>query len=64
MWKQYKFPDNTDLFFNPYSGQVSTKFPNGAPDCKGGILADEMGLGKTVMMIALITYKKSSNLPQ
>jgi len=52
---EYRFPDNTSLYFNPYSGQVSTKFPSSAPDCRGGILADEMGLGKTVMMLALLT---------
>ena len=50
--------DNSSLYFNPYSGQVSTNFPRTGPDFRGGILADEMGLGKTVMMLSLIHSHK------
>lgn len=69
LWEEYKLPDNSPLYFNPYTGQLSIELPRASPDCKGGILADEMGLGKTVMMISLIhshrvkksIYSKSSN---
>lgn len=54
LWEHYKLNDDTNMYFNPYSGQVSLEFPHSSnSDFKGGILADEMGLGKTVMMISL-----------
>lgn len=60
LWEQYKIPDQKQyyIYFNPYSGQVSTTFPRAQAYCRGGILADEMGLGKTVMMISLIHSNK------
>lgn len=58
LWEEYVLKDNTHIFFNPYTGQVSTEIPKAAPDCLGGILADEMGLGKTVMMISLLHSHK------
>lgn len=58
LWEEYVLKDNTHLYFNPYTGQVSKEIPKAAPDCLGGILADEMGLGKTVMMIALLHSHK------
>ena len=54
LWEEYLLSDNTSLYFNPYTGQLSIILPQASPECKGGILADEMGLGKTVMMIALV----------
>lgn len=55
LWEEYKLNDESCLFFNPYSGQVSLEFPHSTnSELKGGILADEMGLGKTVMMISLL----------
>ncbi|KAM3138535.1 hypothetical protein pb186bvf_009287 [Paramecium bursaria] len=54
LWRQYQNKDGLNVYFNPFSGQVSLIFPNSSQKCKGGILADEMGLGKTVMFIALI----------
>ena len=39
--------DDSMLYFNPFSGEISVDFPE-LKVCKGGILADEMGLGKTV----------------
>ncbi|CAG9330396.1 unnamed protein product [Blepharisma stoltei] len=60
LWEEYKTAQGRFLYFNPYTGQISIKFPESAALCKGGILADEMGLGKTVMIIALIhTHRRA-----
>ncbi|EAR86636.2 SNF2 family amine-terminal protein (macronuclear) [Tetrahymena thermophila SB210] len=63
LWEKYALPCSLKffLYFNPYSGQVSTQFPRAQSDCRGGILADEMGLGKTVMMLSLIHSNKRKN---
>ncbi|KAL4474868.1 hypothetical protein ABPG74_001564 [Tetrahymena malaccensis] len=63
LWEKYALPCSLKffLYFNPYSGQVSTSFPRAQSDCRGGILADEMGLGKTVMMLSLIHSNKRKN---
>ncbi|GAA5974575.1 hypothetical protein JCM5350_001200 [Sporobolomyces pararoseus] len=63
LWETYQFPSassansnsNSDLFYyNPYSGELSLRFPKASTKCRGGILADEMGLGKTIMVASLI----------
>lgn len=59
LWEEYTWPTNDaddkkllqipneDKFFvNPYSGELSLKFPVQEQKCFGGILADEMGLVK------------------
>ncbi|KAL4512333.1 hypothetical protein ABPG72_005335 [Tetrahymena utriculariae] len=63
LWEKYTLPCSLKffLYFNPYSGQVSTQFPRAQSDCRGGVLADEMGLGKTVMMLSLIHSNKRKN---
>ncbi|KAI5292402.1 DNA helicase rad5, partial [Ascosphaera acerosa] len=71
LWEEYTWPtqdmdDNPlprvrgqDKFFvNPYSGELSLKFPAQEQHCLGGILADEMGLGKTIEMMSLIHSHK------
>ncbi|CAG9314918.1 unnamed protein product [Blepharisma stoltei] len=71
LWEEYKAIDGRFIYFNHYTGQVATKFPEGGALCKGGILADEMGLGKTVMVVSLLhthrrgythSPKKSKNI--
>jgi DNA repair protein RAD5 len=72
LWEEYTWPlkdfDNNDLplvanqekfYVNPYSGELSLKFPIQEQHCLGGILADEMGLGKTIEMMSLIHSHKS-----
>ncbi|EIN13831.1 DNA repair protein RAD5 [Punctularia strigosozonata HHB-11173 SS5] len=81
LWSEYRFPgelvegiidltaEERPFYFNPYSGELSLKFPKAEKNCKGGILADhdstynltlsslrlsEMGMGKTIMLSALI----------
>ena len=72
LWEEYSWPtrdmDDHDLphfehqgsfYVNPYSGELSLKFPIQDQHCLGGILADEMGLGKTIEMMSLIHSHKS-----
>ncbi|KAL9612498.1 MAG: hypothetical protein Q9167_002929, partial [Letrouitia subvulpina] len=72
LWEEYDWPlkdvDDRDLptvsnqnhfYVNPYSGELSLKFPEQEQHCLGGILADEMGLGKTIEMLSLIHSHKS-----
>ncbi|RVD86475.1 uncharacterized protein DFL_004749 [Arthrobotrys flagrans] len=67
LWEEYTWPvkdendkelpivENQEKFYvNPYSGDLSLKFPVQEQNCLGGILADEMGLGKTIEMLSLI----------
>ncbi|KAK6348986.1 DNA helicase rad5 [Orbilia blumenaviensis] len=67
LWEEYTWPvkdendkelpvvENQEKFYvNPYSGELSLKFPVQEQNCLGGILADEMGLGKTIEMLSLI----------
>ncbi|KAF3483437.1 DNA repair protein rad5 [Arthroderma uncinatum] len=67
LWEEYTWPvkdvddkplprvRGRDYFYvNPYSGELSLKFPVQEQSCLGGILADEMGLGKTIEMMSLI----------
>ncbi|KAK4835874.1 hypothetical protein QYF36_015629 [Acer negundo] len=42
------------MFYNPFSGSVSTYLECFSSYVSGGILADEMGLGKTVELLACI----------
>ncbi|KRX00260.1 P-loop containing nucleoside triphosphate hydrolase [Pseudocohnilembus persalinus] len=61
LWQEFEIYNEgkaESLYFNSYSGQVSTKLPRSSIQCYGGILADEMGLGKTVMMLSLIISNK------
>ena len=72
LWEEYQLPgrdaddqeislaDGQDKFYvNPYSGEMSLKFPVQDQKCFGGILADEMGLGKTIEMFSLIHSHQS-----
>ncbi|CAF9925794.1 MAG: hypothetical protein GOMPHAMPRED_003970 [Gomphillus americanus] len=72
LWEEYNWPtkdvddqdlpivDGQDSFYvNPYSGELSLKFPTQDQHCLGGILADEMGLGKTIECLSLIHSHKS-----
>ncbi|KAL3423310.1 DNA repair protein RAD5 [Phlyctema vagabunda] len=72
LWEEYGWPtkdmDDNDLpevasqksfYVNPYSGELSLKFPVQEQHCLGGILADEMGLGKTIEMMSLVHSHKS-----
>lgn len=64
MWEEYNF-GNKQIYFNPYSGEISEAFPQASILCKGGILADEMGLGKTVMLVSLIhTHKPEPSITE
>ncbi|KAK6350112.1 DNA helicase rad5 [Orbilia brochopaga] len=67
LWEEYTWPvkdendrelpivENQEKFYvNPYSGELSLKFPVQEQNCLGGILADEMGLGKTIEMLSLV----------
>jgi DNA repair protein RAD5 len=72
LWEEYAWPtkdmEDQDLpqvkeqakfYVNPYSGELSLKFPVQEQHCLGGILADEMGLGKTIEMMSLVHSHKS-----
>ncbi|TVY55939.1 DNA repair protein rad5 [Lachnellula cervina] len=72
LWEEYAWPardmedkdlpqvkDQANFYVNPYSGELSLKFPVQEQHCLGGILADEMGLGKTIEMMSLIHSHKS-----
>ncbi|KAI1828203.1 DNA repair protein rad-5, partial [Xylaria intraflava] len=72
LWEEYTWPlkdvDDNELpqvdgsgtfYVNPYSGEMSLKFPYQKQHCLGGILADEMGLGKTIQMLSLIHSHKA-----
>jgi DNA repair protein RAD5 len=72
LWEEYAWPtkdmddkevpqivDQGSFYVNPYSGELSLKFPMQEQNCLGGILADEMGLGKTIEMMSLIHSHKS-----
>lgn len=72
LWEEYAWPtkdydgkdvlqvvDQNSFYVNPYSGELSLKFPVQEQHCLGGILADEMGLGKTIEMMSLIHSHKS-----
>jgi DNA repair protein RAD5 len=72
LWEEYLWPvkdvDDHDVetvqgqemfYTNPYSGDLSLKFPAQEQHCLGGILADEMGLGKTIQMLSLIHSHRS-----
>lgn len=72
LWEEYVWPtkdmDDKELpqvmaqenfYVNPYSGELSLRFPVQEQHCLGGILADEMGLGKTIEMMSLIHSHKS-----
>ncbi|KAI5305591.1 hypothetical protein KEM56_003964 [Ascosphaera pollenicola] len=50
------------FYVNPYSGELSLKFPAQEQHCLGGILADEMGLGKTIEMMSLIHTHKLNKM--
>ncbi|EWC48529.1 DNA repair protein rad-5 [Drechslerella stenobrocha 248] len=67
LWEEYTWPikdendrdlplvENQEKFYvNPYSGELSLKFPVQEQNCLGGVLADEMGLGKTIEMLSLV----------
>jgi len=73
LWEEYSWPvkdmDGQELpqvigqdsfYVNPYSGELSLKFPVQEQHCLGGILGDEMGLGKTIEMMSLIHSHKSA----
>lgn len=89
LWEEYKWPikdmddrdvagvpDQESFYLNPYSGELSLKFPAQEQNCLGGILADgkilcpcstklrlnilEMGLGKTIEMLSLMHSHKSN----
>ncbi|POS86907.1 hypothetical protein EPUL_002171 [Erysiphe pulchra] len=73
LWEEYTWPTNDaddkklptipnqeKFYVNPYSGELSLKFPVQEQKCLGGILADEMGLGKTIEMMSLIHTHKSA----
>lgn len=72
LWEEYAWPvrdmedkdlpqvkDQAKFYVNPYSGELSLKFPVQEQHCLGGILADEMGLGKTIEMMSLVHSHKS-----
>lgn len=45
---------HSQMFYNPFSGNVSLQPESSLSYVSGGILADEMGLGKTVELLACI----------
>lgn len=72
LWEEYTWPDRdpddnllphvndgNKFYINPYSGELSLKFPVQEQNCLGGILADEMGLGKTIEMMSLVHSHKA-----
>ncbi|KAF3930754.1 hypothetical protein ABW19_dt0210620 [Dactylella cylindrospora] len=76
LWEEYTWPlkDENDkdlpavegqekFYVNPYSGELSLKFPVQEQNCLGGILADEMGLGKTIQMLSLIHTNRNEPEP-
>ncbi|WVO16207.1 hypothetical protein L204_103878 [Cryptococcus depauperatus] len=57
-------PDSRSKFYwNPYSGELSLKFPKSQTLSNGGILADAMGMGKTCMMTALMHLNREEEPP-
>ncbi|BAT81617.1 hypothetical protein VIGAN_03138100 [Vigna angularis var. angularis] len=53
---------SSQMFFNPFSGNISLYPETSSPYVFGGILADEMGLGKTVELLACIfTHRRSAS---
>ncbi|KAF9956368.1 DNA helicase rad5 [Modicella reniformis] len=64
LWEEYEFKkedghetksdEPAKYYFNPYSSELSLKFPTSDQACRGGILADEMGLGKTIEILSLV----------
>ncbi|PGH11872.1 hypothetical protein AJ80_06937 [Polytolypa hystricis UAMH7299] len=76
LWEEYVWPvkdmDDDPLpqvqgrekfYVNPYSGELTLKFPVQEQNCLGGILADEMGLGKTIEMLSLMHSNKTEVIP-
>eukprot|EP00899_Mesostigma_viride_P016352 jgi/Mesvir1/24718/Mv21990-RA.5 len=63
-WESYQLYDkgHTVFYHNPFSGEVTFKYPSITQVARGGILADAMGLGKTVMATALIASKRGRGL--
>ncbi|WVQ72424.1 hypothetical protein IAR50_001976 [Cryptococcus sp. DSM 104548] len=57
-------PDPSRKFYwNPYSGELTLRFPTSKNLSRGGILADAMGMGKTCMMASLIhTNRQTEDL--
>ncbi|XP_020226329.1 E3 ubiquitin-protein ligase SHPRH [Cajanus cajan] len=51
---------SSQMFFNPFSGNISLCPETSSPYVFGGILADEMGLGKTVELLACIFAHRRS----
>ncbi|WVQ80640.1 hypothetical protein IAT38_002745 [Cryptococcus sp. DSM 104549] len=51
------------FYWNPYSGELSLKFPVSKNLSRGGILADAMGMGKTCMMTSLIHTNREDDTP-
>jgi len=77
LWEEYSWPtkDQNDqelarvpgydkFYVNPYSGEISLKFPVQEQNCLGGVLADEMGLGKTIEMLSLIHSHRPEIVPR
>ncbi|KAK7385443.1 hypothetical protein VNO78_31163 [Psophocarpus tetragonolobus] len=53
---------SSQMFFNPFSGNISLCPETSSPYVFGGILADEMGLGKTVELLACIfSHRRSAS---
>ncbi|QCE00806.1 E3 ubiquitin-protein ligase SHPRH [Vigna unguiculata] len=53
---------SSQMFFNPFSGNISLYPETSSPYVFGGILADEMGLGKTVELLSCIfTHRRSAS---
>ncbi|XP_078436661.1 RING-finger, DEAD-like helicase, PHD and SNF2 domain-containing protein isoform X2 [Wolffia australiana] len=53
------FLDGTSqMFFNPFGGNISLRPETSLSHIPGGILADEMGLGKTVELLACIVIQR------
>ncbi|KAL2317565.1 hypothetical protein Fmac_031441 [Flemingia macrophylla] len=53
---------SSQMFFNPFCGNISLCPETSSPYVFGGILADEMGLGKTVELLACIfSHRRSAS---
>ncbi|XP_077216092.1 RING-finger, DEAD-like helicase, PHD and SNF2 domain-containing protein [Tasmannia lanceolata] len=50
---------HSQMFYNPFSGNISMHPEHTSSYVSGGILADEMGLGKTVELLACIFAHRS-----